>query len=73
MRISGLINLSPLQSTYANHQVILLSTCVFEHMEMSIACIGMLLGLPHLQMPDWVKYIYIYICPNSIIVIGEKL
>jgi hypothetical protein len=30
---------------------------VFEHLEMSITCIGMLLGLPHLQIAGWVKYI----------------
>jgi hypothetical protein len=33
--------------------VILLSTWVFEQLEISITCIGMLLGLPHLQMADW--------------------
>jgi hypothetical protein len=37
--------------------VILLSTWVFEHLEMSTICLGMLLGLPHLQMAGWVKYI----------------
>jgi hypothetical protein len=37
--------------------VILISTWVFEHLEMSITCVGMLLGLPHLQMASWVKYI----------------
>jgi hypothetical protein len=30
---------------------------VFEHLEMSTICLGMLLGLPHLQMVDWMKYI----------------
>jgi hypothetical protein len=50
-------NLSTSQSTYANHQVILLSTWVFEHLEMSTICLGVLLGLPHLQMSGWVKYI----------------
>jgi hypothetical protein len=33
--------------------VILLSTWVYEHMEMSILCLGMLLGLPHLEMAGW--------------------
>jgi hypothetical protein len=54
---SGITNLSTSQSTYANHRVILLSTWVFEHLEMSIACIGMLLKLPYIQMAGWVKYI----------------
>jgi hypothetical protein len=36
---------------------------------MSITCVGMLLGLPHLQMACWV----IYIDPNSNIDIEEKL
>jgi hypothetical protein len=31
--------------------VILLSTWVFEHLEMCITFLVMLLGLPHLQMP----------------------
>jgi hypothetical protein len=26
---------------------------VFEHLEMSTICFGMLLGLPHLQMAGW--------------------
>jgi hypothetical protein len=30
---------------------------MFEHLEMSTICLGMLLGLPHLQMAGWVKYI----------------
>jgi hypothetical protein len=51
--ISDPNNLSTSQSTYANNQVILLSPWVFEHLEMSIACVGMLLGLPHLQMAGW--------------------
>jgi hypothetical protein len=33
--------------------VILLSTWVYEHLEMTITCVGMLLGLPHLEMADW--------------------
>jgi hypothetical protein len=33
--------------------VILLSTWVYEHLEMSITCVGMLLGLPHTQMAGW--------------------
>jgi hypothetical protein len=51
--ISGLTNLSTSQSTYANHRVILLTTWVLEHMEMSTTCIGMFHGLPHLQMASW--------------------
>jgi hypothetical protein len=46
-----------LQSTYANHRVILLSTWVYEHLEMSILCLSMLFGLPHLEMAGWVEYI----------------
>jgi hypothetical protein len=38
--------------------VILLSTWVFEHLEMSTTCIDMFLGLTRLQMAGWVKYIY---------------
>jgi hypothetical protein len=53
----GLTNLSTSQSTYANHRVILLSTSVYEHLEMSILYLGMLLGLPHLQMIGWVMYL----------------
>ena len=49
----GLTNLSTSQSTYANHRVIILSTSVYEHLEMSILYLGMLLGLPHLQMASW--------------------
>jgi hypothetical protein len=33
--------------------VILLSTWVYEHLEMSNICLGMLLGLPHLGMAGW--------------------
>jgi hypothetical protein len=33
--------------------VILLSTWVFEHLQMSTICLGMLLGLPHLEMTGW--------------------
>jgi hypothetical protein len=33
--------------------MILLSTLVFEQLEMSTSCIGMLLGIPHLQMIGW--------------------
>jgi hypothetical protein len=51
--LCGLTNLSTSQSTYANQRAILLSTWVFEHLEMSTICLGMLLGLPHLHMADW--------------------
>jgi hypothetical protein len=33
--------------------VILLSTWVYELLEMSTICLGMLLGLPHLEMVGW--------------------
>jgi hypothetical protein len=33
--------------------VILLSTWVFEHLEMSTTWVGMLFGLPHFQMVGW--------------------
>jgi hypothetical protein len=33
--------------------VILLSTWVYEHLEMSTIWLGMLLGLPHLEMASW--------------------
>jgi hypothetical protein len=46
-------NLSTLQSTYANHRVILLSTWVYEHLEMSTICLVMLVELPDSQMTDW--------------------
>jgi hypothetical protein len=36
---------------------------------MSTICLGMLLGLPHLEMPVGV----VFIGPNTILVIGEKL
>jgi hypothetical protein len=55
--LKRLTNLSTSQSTYTNHQVILLSTWVYEHMEMSTICLSMFLGLPHLEMAGWVKYI----------------
>jgi hypothetical protein len=51
--LRSLTNLSTLQSTYTNHRVILLSTWVFEHLKMSIICLGMLLGLTHLEMTGW--------------------
>jgi hypothetical protein len=35
----------------------LLSTWVYEHLEMSILCLGMLLGLPQLEMVGWVVFI----------------
>jgi hypothetical protein len=38
-------------------------------MEISTICLGMLLGLPHLEMVDWV----VFIDPNTILVVGEKL
>jgi hypothetical protein len=47
----------------------LLSTWVYELLEMSILCLGMLLGLPHLEMPVGV----IFIGPNTNLVVGEKL
>ncbi len=46
-----------LRRTGQVHRVILFITWVFEHLEMSTICLGMLLGLPHLQMAGWVKYI----------------
>jgi hypothetical protein len=49
----SLTNLSTSQSTYANHRVILLSTWVFENLEISTICLGMLLGLPYLEMAGW--------------------
>jgi hypothetical protein len=36
---------------------------------MCTICLGMLLGLPHLQMAGWVKYIW---GPNSNIVVGKQ-
>jgi hypothetical protein len=30
---------------------------VFEHLEMSITCVGMLLGLPHIQIVGWWGYL----------------
>jgi hypothetical protein len=39
--------------TYANYRVILLSIWVYEHLEMFITCVGMLIGLPHLQIIGW--------------------
>jgi hypothetical protein len=45
---SGLTNLSTSQSTYANHRVILLSTWVYEHLEMSTICLGMSGGAPNM-------------------------
>jgi hypothetical protein len=51
--LKRLTNLSTSQSTYTNHQVILLSTWVYELLEMSTICLGMLLGLPHLGMSGW--------------------
>jgi hypothetical protein len=49
--------------------VILLSTWVFEHLEMSTICLGMLLGLPHLEMAGW----GVFIAPNTNRAVGEKL
>jgi hypothetical protein len=49
--------------------VILLSTWVYELLGMSILYIGMLLGLPHLEMAVWVVFIF----PNKILAVGEKL
>jgi hypothetical protein len=37
--------------------VILLSTWVFEHLEMSRICLGMFLGLPYLKMAGWDVFI----------------
>jgi hypothetical protein len=50
---SSLTNICTSQSTHANHRLILLSTWVLEHLEMSIICVGMLLGPLHLQMVCW--------------------
>jgi hypothetical protein len=36
---------------------------------MSIICLGMLLGLPHLRMAGW----GVFIAPNTIVAVGEKL
>ena len=36
---------------------------------MSILCLGILLGLPHLEMIGWV----VFIDPNTILAVGEKL
>jgi hypothetical protein len=49
--------------------VILLSTWVYEHLEMSIICLGMLLGLSHLGMSGW----GVFIAPNTKLAVGEKL
>ena len=38
-------------------------------MEMSTICLGMLLGLPHLRMAGW----GVFIAPNTIVAVGEKL
>jgi hypothetical protein len=40
-------------SSYANHRVILLSTWVYELLEMPTICLGMLFGLLHLEMTGW--------------------
>jgi hypothetical protein len=48
--------------------VILLSTWVYKHLEISITCVGMLLGLPHLEMAGWRG---INSLP-SIIAVGQK-
>jgi hypothetical protein len=56
-RDSRLTNLRTSQSTYAHHRVILLSTWVFEHLEMCIIFLGVLLDLSHLHMTGWAKYI----------------
>jgi hypothetical protein len=47
---SGLTSVSTSQSTYINHRVILLSTCVMEHLEMCIYAWDTLLGLQQLHM-----------------------
>jgi hypothetical protein len=65
----GLTKLSTSQSTYANHRVILLSTWVYEHLEMSTICLGMLLGSHTLKWPVGV----VFIGPNTKLVVGEKL
>jgi hypothetical protein len=49
--------------------VIVLSTWVFEHLEMSIICLGMLLGLPHLEMAGW----GVFIAPNTKVAVGGML
>jgi hypothetical protein len=38
-------------------------------LEMSTICLGMLLGLPHLRMPVG----GVFIAPNTIVAVGEKL
>jgi hypothetical protein len=48
--------------------VIILSTWVFEHLEMSTICLGMLLGLPHLKMARWGAFI----ASPTIIAVGQK-
>jgi hypothetical protein len=48
--------------------VILLSTWVYEHLEMSILCVGMLLGLPHHEMTGW----GVFISSPTILVVGQK-
>jgi hypothetical protein len=48
--------------------MILLSTWLYEHLEMSILCLGMLLGLPHLQMIGWV----VFIASPTLLAIGQK-
>jgi hypothetical protein len=48
--------------------VILLSTWVFEHLEMSTICLSMLLGLPHLQLAGC----GVFIAFPSIIAVGQK-
>jgi hypothetical protein len=42
---------------------------VFEHLEMSTICLGMLLGLPHLEMAGW----GVFIAPNTKLAVGGKL
>jgi hypothetical protein len=51
-----------------NKGVILLSTWVYEHLEMSILCLGMLFGLPHLEMAGW----GVFIASPTLLVVGKK-
>ena len=48
--------------------MILLSTWVFEHMEMSTICLDMLLELPHLEMAGS----GVFIASPTIIIVGQK-
>jgi hypothetical protein len=49
--------------------VILLSTWVYELLGMSTICLGMLLGISHLEIVGW----GVFIAPNTKLAVGEKL